>query len=82
MDELIRLGARSIPVVSRGKEFVYAQVIRDVASFLDLREDPAPELSPEELALGFEGILETAIRLDSQMPDDQLENELPNRPRS
>ena len=41
-----------------------------------------PELSPEELALRFEDILETAIRLVSQMPDDQLENELPNRPRS
>ena len=82
MDELIRLGARSVPVVSRGKEFVYAQVIRDVTGFLGLREEPAPELSPEELALRFEDILETAIRLVRQMPDDQLENELPNRPRS
>ena len=80
MDELIRLGARSVPVVSRGKEFVYAQVIRDVTELLNLREDPAPELSPEELALRFEDILETAIRLVRQMPDDQLENELPNRP--
>ena len=54
----------------------------DVAGFLDLREDPVPELSPEELSLRFEDILETAIRLVSQMPDNQLENELPNRLRS
>ena len=65
MDELIRLGARSVPVVSRGKEFVYAQVIRDVTELLDLREDPAREFSPEELALRFEDIFETAIRLVS-----------------
>ena len=82
MDELIRLGARSVHVVSRGNEFVYAQVIRDVTELLDLREDSAPELSPEELTLRFEDILETAIRLVRQMPDDQLENELPNRQRS
>ena len=49
---------------------------------MDLREDLTPELSREELALSFEDILATAIRLVSQMPDDQLENELPNGPRS
>ena len=53
-----------------------------MTELLDLRENPAPELSPEELTLRFEDILETAIRLVRQMPDDQLENELPNRPRS
>ena len=77
-----RLGARSVPIVSRGDEFVFAQVIHDVVSFLELDEDTSPELSPVQLAEGYDAILEAAIRLVAQMPDDQLENQLPDRPRS
>ena len=80
--ELSRLGARSVPVVSRGDDFVFAQIIKDVVDFLALEDDTAPQLSPEELAERYDGILETAIRLIRQMPNDRLENELPNRPRS
>ena len=50
--------------------------------FLELEDDPAPELSPVELATRFNGNLETAIRLVRQMPDEFLSRELPNRPRS
>jgi len=82
MAELQQLGARSVPVVSRGDQFVFAQVIKDVVGFLELDDDAAPELSPEELAGRYEDILETAIRLTRQMPEDRLEDELPNRPRS
>ena len=45
-------------------------------------EDASPELSAPELAHRFLGILETAVRLVRQMPDDQLDRQLPNRPRS
>ena len=82
MAELRKLGARSVPVVSRGGEFVFAQVIKDVVDFLDLPEDTAPELSPEELATRLDRIIETAVRLTRQMPDERLEDLLPNRPRS
>ena len=82
MEELRALGARSVPVVSRGANFAYAQVIGDVVNLLGLSEDSAPRLSPTELAGRFDHVLETAIRLVRQMPDDQLERELPNRPRS
>ena len=82
MAELQRLGARSVPVVARGGEFVFAQVIRDVVDFLGLADDTAPVLSPEELAARYDGILETAIRLVRQMPDNRLDDELPNRPRA
>ena len=77
-----KLGARSVPVVSRGGRFVFAQVIKDVVDFLDLPDDTAPELSPEELSAKLDRILETAIRLTRQMPDEHLEDLLPNRPRS
>ena len=82
MQELRALGARSVPVVSRGANFTYAQMIGDVVSFLGLAEETAPRLSPTALAERFDHILETAIRLVRQMPDSQLERELPNRPRS
>ena len=82
MEELRQIGARTVPVVSRGKNFVFAQVIRDVVDFLELEDDTAPELSPEKLAQRYVSILETATRLIRQMPDDRLDDELPNRPRS
>lgn len=69
-------------MVSRGNNFVFAQVIKDVVEFLGLEDDTAPVLSPSDLAARYDGILETAIRLTRQMPDDRLEDQLPNRPRS
>lgn len=80
--QLEALGARSVPVVSRGDEFVYAQVMKEVVDFLQLEDDTAPELTPEQLVERYEMVLDTAIRLTRQMPDDYLERELPNRPRS
>ena len=82
LERLRALGARSVPVVSRGAEFVFAQVIKDVVDFLGLTDDTGPELSPADLAARYRHVLETAVRLTRQMPDDRLENELPNRPRS
>ena len=82
MAALQQLGARSVPVVSRGDKFVFAQIIKDVVDFLELEDDTAPQLSSKELAERYDGILETAIRLVGQMPDDRLADELPNRPRS
>ena len=82
MAALRKLGARSVPVVSRDDRFVFAQVIKDVVDFLDLPDDTAPELSPEQLAAKLDRILRAAVRLTRQMPDGHLEDLLPNRPRS
>ena len=82
MAELYALGARSVPIVARDGRFVFAQVIKDVVDFLNLPDDTAPELSPEALAERLDRILGTAIRLVRQMPDEHLEQLLPNRPRS
>ena len=35
MEELRKLGARSVPVVARGGKFVFAQALGDVIEFLD-----------------------------------------------
>ena len=82
MDDLQKLGAKSVPVVSKGDKFVFAQVIRDVVEFLEIDEDPSPELSPYELDERYEGILDITIKLVRQFPNNSLKNELPNRPRS
>lgn len=82
MEELQRLGARSVPVVSRGSKFVFAQVIQDVIVFLDLEDDSVPLLTPDQLKHKYRHALQTAIRLVKSMPDEYLEKELPGRPRS
>jgi hypothetical protein len=49
MAELQRLGARSVPVVSRGDKFVFAQIINNVKDFLEIEDDTGPALSPDHL---------------------------------
>lgn len=82
MAELQALGARAVPIVSRDNDYVYAQVIRDVVNFLGLDDDTAPQLSPAQLIERYNHILKVAIDLVTQMPDEALTNQLPNRPRS
>jgi hypothetical protein len=82
LSELRRLGARSVPVVSRGDRWVFAQVIKNVVTFLGLSDDTGPQLSPDQLGERYDRILETAIRLVRQVHDANLNRQLPNRPRS
>ena len=49
LDELRRLGARSVPVLSRGDDYVFAQNIGHVVKFLGLNEATGPVLSPAQL---------------------------------
>jgi hypothetical protein len=79
---LQRLGARSIPVLSRGDEFVFAQNIAQVVEFLKLNEKAGPVLSPPQLVERMQRFIDAARRIVPQMPDDQLETLTPNRPRT
>jgi len=80
--ELRRLGARSVPVLSRGNAFVFAQNIGHVVKFLGLNEATGPVLSPGQLIARLEVFLDAAERLIPQMPDARLTVEVPNRPRT
>lgn len=82
LERLRALGARSVPVVARGGQFVFAQVIKDVVDFLQLQEDTGPTLSPAQLAARYERVLAAAVSSVRQMPDGALGNMLPDRPRS
>jgi hypothetical protein len=82
LDELRRLGARSVPVLSRGDDYVFAQNIGQVVKFLGLNEATGPVLTPAELIARLDRFLAAATRMVAQMPDDKLATEVPNRPRS
>ncbi len=79
--ELQRLGARSIPVLSRGDAFVFAQNIAQVVAFLGLDEQAGPVLSPAQLVERMLRFIDAARALIPLMPDDRLDTEVPNRPR-
>jgi hypothetical protein len=80
--ELQRLGARSIPVLSRGDEFVFAQNIAQVVAFLKLNEKAGPVLSPAQLVERMTRFIDAARVIVALMPDAKLDTEVPNRPRS
>jgi hypothetical protein len=82
MNELRRLGARSIPVLSRGDDWTFAQNISHVVKFLGLDEKTGPVLSPVQLIDRLDLFLKTASRIVAQMPDGMLSTDVPNRPRS
>jgi glutaredoxin len=80
-EELQRLGPRSVPVVSKGDRFVFAQVLDDVAKFLGL-ELKEERLSPAALAERLDAVLTVAEAGIAALPDEALERTLPGRNRS
>jgi len=82
LNELRRLGARSVPVLSRGDDWIFAQNIGHVVKFLGLNEVTGPVLSPIELMGRLDLFVRTASQIVPQMPDSLLLTDVPNRPRS
>ena len=76
------LGAKSVPIVSKGDAFVFAQSITNVAEFLDLDVDTSPQLSPKALIEKYDMILEAAARHIRQIPDDRLGGQILDRDRT
>ena len=75
------LGARSVPVVSRGKDFVFGQMIKDVAKFIGVEYDTKPKLSPQELIDKLDFIMSAAQRFVAQIPENVLDQNFKNRKR-
>jgi glutaredoxin len=71
MNELLELGVRTVPVVSRGRDYVFAQELADVSRFLGksvaFERLPAPILMERWL-----NILQAAQRHAHQIPADKL----------
>ena len=82
MEELLSLGVRQLPVVSKGREWVNGQALKDVARLLDIDLGNVKHLPPAELARRIDLIIEGAARFLGQFPEDKLTDQLPGRPRS
>jgi glutaredoxin len=82
MDELRNMGIRTVPVVARGRDYVFAQALEDVSRFIG-QEFRADRLSPEELVQKWLGILAAMQRYVLQIPREYLhERATPGRDRS
>ena len=82
MDELREMGVRTVPVVARGKEYVFAQELADVSQFVGRKVD-FQRLAPDALYRKWQTVLAAAQRHVVQMPAEQLkERATPGRDRS
>jgi glutaredoxin/uncharacterized damage-inducible protein DinB len=71
MDELRELGVRTVPVVARGHEFVFAQALEEVARFIG-HQFQADRLPPEVLMEKWLAVLAAAQRHVLQIPAAHL----------
>ena len=82
MDELRALGVRTVPVVARGSDYVFAQELADVSRFIG-REVAFRRLAAPELVQKWLTVLEAAQRHVMQIPLEGLgERATPGRDRS
>ena len=82
MNELLALGVKSVPVVSRGREYVFAQALEDVSKFIG-RSVEFKRLPPEELMRKWLHVLRAAQRHALQIPAERLnQRATPGRDRS
>src|SRR5436190_5728784 len=82
MQELAEMGVRTVPVVARGKDYVFAQALEDVSRFIG-REYRITRLAPEILMSKYFTVLAAAQRHVVQLPQARLqERATPGRDRS
>lgn len=82
MQELAELGVRTVPVVARGKEYVFAQELADVSAFIGRKVD-FQRLPPAALMDKWRTVLAAAQRHVLQIPPERLgERATPGRDRS
>jgi glutaredoxin/uncharacterized damage-inducible protein DinB len=82
MKELAEMGVRTVPVVARGREYVFAQALEDVSKFIG-REYRITRLAPEVLMSKYRTVLAAAQRHVVQLPAARLaERATPGRDRS
>ena len=74
-EQLLALGARSVPVVARGDEFVAAQDLDELARFLGVAE-PREKLPTAALAAKLQLILAATDRYLAQLPNELAGHQL------
>ena len=81
MERLTALVTRSVPVVARGNDFVFAQDIDTLAAFVGV-ELNRRMLAPDVLVNQLDRILAAAQRYIEQLPANALSTKLPARDRT
>lgn len=72
-----------MPVVAKGKKYVFGQKLEDVAEFVGLEGTGHTPLPPDQLVKKWIIALRAAQRYVRQLPDDKLlQDVIPNRPRA
>ena len=71
MKDLLAFGVKTVPVVARGGEFVFAQALEDVSRFIG-RKFAARRLPPQELVDKWLTVLRAAQRHVQQLPATRL----------
>ena len=71
MKDLLAFGVKTVPVVARGGEFVFAQALEDVSRFIG-RKFSSKRLPPEELVQKWLAVLRAAQRHVKQIPASRL----------
>lgn len=82
MQDLLAFGVKTVPVVARGGEFVFAQALEDVSRFIGRKFD-SKRLQPQELIDKWLTVLRAAQRHAMQLPAARLgERAVQSRDRS
>lgn len=82
MNELLAFGPKQLPIVSRGQRWVNGQALKAVADLVGIDIGDVKHLPPAELARRTDLVLAGSARFFAQIPDANLGDELPGRPRS
>ena len=82
LDELLALGTRQLPVISRGKDWVNGQSLTEIARLVGINLGVITHLPPAELVRRIGVVLDGASRFFAQIPENRLGDQLPGRPRS
>jgi hypothetical protein len=80
--ELSRFGLRQVPIVTLGDSWANGQILADVAKLVGITDLKIQMLSTRELKQRLDHVMEGTQRFFSQVPDEHLGTQLPNRPRS
>ena len=82
-EQLLSLGAQSVPVLAKGGQFIFCQNMEDVAEFVGLQGSGHNPLPPEALFEKWITVLRASQRYVRQIPDSRLaERAIDNRDRS
>lgn len=75
-ERMLALGARNLPLLARGSEFVVCQALPDVAKFIGVKGFSESKLPPEVLMRKWQTVLSAGQRYIRQFPTDRLDERI------